>query len=62
MPWNFIFGILTVVAIVGYFLAMADLKRSSQRRNMPTSHSRYEDYFIDNDGVINYIKHIDVRV
>lgn len=62
MPWNFIFGITTVVCLVAFVLAMVDLKDSSRRRNMPTSHSRYEDYFIDNDGVINYIKHIDVRV
>ena len=64
MPWNFIFGILTVVAIVGYFLAMADLKQSSKRRNgAEGSKSRYVDYYIDSDGTIVYIKkHVNTYV
>jgi len=24
--------------------------------------ARYEDYYIDDEGVVNYIKHIDIRV
>lgn len=62
MPWNFIFGITTVICLLAFVLAMIDLKESCRRRNIPASHSHYEDYFIDSDGIINYIKHIDVRV
>lgn len=64
MPWNYIFGITTVVCLVAFVFAMIDLNQSSKRRNgAKESKSRYVDYYIDSDGTIVYIKkHVNTYV
>ena len=55
-----ILGWIIAIALIGIVFAIVDNRKPNTPKVQTFSH--YEDYVIGDDGIINMIKHIDIRV